>query len=287
MPCRSSMRASSPSIAGRANPPACSTSAIWASCSSPAPRRRRGWRRCFPPTSPSSRTGGPKYSLLLTDDGGIIDDLMVTRRGDHFYMVVNGATKAGRHRPSGGAAAARRRPRPYEGAGPARAAGAEGGRRAGAAGARASPTLTFMTGGAFELGGVERLDQPLGLYRRGRLRNLGPGRRASRRSPTCSLDQPEVKPIGLGARDSLRLEAGLPLYGHDLDHHDHAGRGGPRSSLCRSAAAPRAAFRAGTGSPGSWPTGRSASASASRSRAASRCARARSSSTAKAMRSAR
>src|SRR6476619_5713769 len=37
----------------------------------------------------------PKYSLLLQDDGGIIDDLMATRRGDDFYVVVNGATKHG------------------------------------------------------------------------------------------------------------------------------------------------------------------------------------------------
>ncbi|MEO6198877.1 MAG: glycine cleavage system protein T, partial [Sphingomicrobium sp.] len=36
-----------------------------------------------------------KYSLLLADDGGIIDDLMATRRGEDFYVVVNGATKAG------------------------------------------------------------------------------------------------------------------------------------------------------------------------------------------------
>ena len=75
-----------------------------------------------------------------------------------------------------------------------------------------------MTAGAFELDGVTRLDQPLGLYRRGRLRDFGAGRRGRARSPSCSPPQPEVKPIGLGARDSLRLEAGLPLYGHDLDH---------------------------------------------------------------------
>src|SRR3954463_3511490 len=37
----------------------------------------------------------PKYSLLLDEDGGIIDDLMATRRGDDFYVVVNGATKYG------------------------------------------------------------------------------------------------------------------------------------------------------------------------------------------------
>src|SRR3712207_1495221 len=41
------------------------------------------------------KEGRLRYSLLLTEDGGIIDDLMVTRRGDHFYLVVNGATKQG------------------------------------------------------------------------------------------------------------------------------------------------------------------------------------------------
>jgi aminomethyltransferase len=39
------------------------------------------------------KEGRLRYSLLLTEDGGIIDDLMATRRGDHFYLVVNGATK--------------------------------------------------------------------------------------------------------------------------------------------------------------------------------------------------
>src|SRR5947209_12021668 len=41
------------------------------------------------------KDGRLRYSLLLADDGGIIDDLMATRRGDHFYVVVNGATKHG------------------------------------------------------------------------------------------------------------------------------------------------------------------------------------------------
>ena len=56
---------------------------------------RRASRRCSRPTSPALKDGRLRYSLLLTDEGGILDDLMVTRRGDHFYMVVNGATKDG------------------------------------------------------------------------------------------------------------------------------------------------------------------------------------------------
>jgi aminomethyltransferase len=43
------------------------------------------------------KDGRLRYSLLLAPDGGIIDDLMVTRRGDHFYMVVNGPPSR-RHR---------------------------------------------------------------------------------------------------------------------------------------------------------------------------------------------
>ena len=46
------------------------------------------------PADPAAlKPGRVRYSLLLGEDGGILDDLMVTNRGDHFYLVVNGATK--------------------------------------------------------------------------------------------------------------------------------------------------------------------------------------------------
>ena len=57
----------------------------------------------------------------------------------------------------------------------------------------------------------------LGLHRRGRLRDLARGARTRSTSPSGCSATPEVLPIGLGARDSLRLEAGLCLYGHDID----------------------------------------------------------------------
>jgi len=157
----------------------------------------------------------PKYSLLLNEEGGIIDDLMVTRRGNHFYLVVNGATKLGDI-----AHLEARLPRGVvldhmkE-----QALLALQGPKAVDALARLVPgveALTFMTADAFRIDGV-----PAWISRSGYTGEDGyeisiPASEAARIAELVA-GQPEVKPIGLGARDSLRLEAGLALYGHDLD----------------------------------------------------------------------
>ncbi|HEX8193020.1 MAG TPA: glycine cleavage system aminomethyltransferase GcvT [Allosphingosinicella sp.] len=161
------------------------------------------------------KDGKLRYSLLLADDGGIIDDLMVTRRSDHFYMVVNGATKAGdiahmeARLPAGVVLDHMRE----------QALLALQGPKAVDALSRLAPgveALGFMTGGAFQIGGT-----PAWVSRSGYTGEDGfeISVAADRVEAVASLllDQEEVKPIGLGARDSLRLEAGLPLYGHDLD----------------------------------------------------------------------
>ena len=161
------------------------------------------------------RDGRLRYSLLLADDGGIIDDLMVTRRGEHFYMVVNGATKEGDIEHMSGrlpatvgldhmtdhALLALQGPRAVE------------------ALARLAPgveALSFMTGGAFEVAGISAWISRSGYTGEDGFEISIPAERASELADLLA-NQPEVKPIGLGARDSLRLEAGLPLYGHDLD----------------------------------------------------------------------
>ena len=156
-----------------------------------------------------------RYSLLLDDTGGIIDDLMVTRRADDFYMVVNGATKHGdidcmRARLPGSVALV-----PMDSHGLLALQGPE----AVTALARLVPgveRLTFMTAGRFGHG-----EHPLWISRSGYTGEDGfeislPAHSVAMFA-TLLCEQPEVKPIGLGARDSLRLEAGLPLYGHDLD----------------------------------------------------------------------
>jgi aminomethyltransferase len=55
----------------------------------------KGLEKLLPADLAILKEGRLRYSLLLAEDAGIVDDLMATRRGDHFYVVVNGATKEG------------------------------------------------------------------------------------------------------------------------------------------------------------------------------------------------
>src|SRR4051812_19793169 len=179
------------------------------------PEAEKGLEALLPADLAILKEGRLRYSLLLADDAGIIDDLMVTRRGDHFYLVVNGATKQGdiehiRERlprtvvldhMREQALLALQGPKAVEAL--SRLAG--GGEAPG-----------FWPGGAFGRDGV-----PAWISRSGYPGGDGfeisiPAGKAAQVADLLA-DQPEVKPIGLGARDSLRLEAGLPLYGHDLD----------------------------------------------------------------------
>lgn len=166
--------------------------------------------------------GRQRYSLLLNEDGGILDDLMVTNRGDHFYLVVNGATKWDdighlreflpdaitlNHLDEQALLA-------LQGPEAAQALGALGLKPAGAETPEVGK-LKFMQAGTYQWGAVT-----LDVSRSGYTGEDGyeisvPGESAEALAEAL-LARPEVKPIGLGARDSLRLEAGLPLYGHDL-----------------------------------------------------------------------
>jgi aminomethyltransferase len=161
------------------------------------------------------KDGKLRYSLLLSDDGGIIDDLMVTRREGHFYMVVNGATKHGdiehmRERLPESVVIDHMKEQ---------ALLALQGPRAVEALSRLAPgveELGFMSGGAFQLaGGAAWISRSGYTGEDGFEISVASNRVAA--VADLLLEQREVKPIGLGARDSLRLEAGLPLYGHDLD----------------------------------------------------------------------
>jgi aminomethyltransferase len=157
-----------------------------------------------------------KYSLLLGENGGIIDDLMATRRGDDFYVVVNGATKYGdihefeNRLPSDIVVDYMKEQALLALQGP-RAAEVLEGLIPGVS------ELSFMEGRAFHGFG-----HPLWISRSGYTGEDGfeisvPGVAAETLADALTQNE-VVKPIGLGARDSLRLEAGLPLYGHDLDH---------------------------------------------------------------------
>ncbi len=159
--------------------------------------------------------GKIRYTLLLSQDGGILDDLMVTNSGDHLNLVVNGATKHDDIAYLRDQLPDRLTLDHLEDT----ALLALQGPKAETALARLVPDaakLYFMEAGSFEWNGI-----PLGISRSGYTGedgfeiSLSAGQAVALANALTQMD--EVRPIGLGARDSLRLEAGLPLYGHDMN----------------------------------------------------------------------
>jgi aminomethyltransferase len=156
-----------------------------------------------------------RYTLLLTDSGGIIDDLIVTRRGDGLALVVNAARKE----IDLAHLRARLDPAIEIEARFDRALMALQGPLAASVLARhvaGVDRIPFM--GATEIAFAGVL---CGVTRSGYTGEDGfeisaePGHAVA--IAELLLAEPEVAPIGLGARDTLRLEAGLCLYGHDID----------------------------------------------------------------------
>ncbi len=163
--------------------------------------------------------GKQRYGLLLNDDGGIIDDLMFFNRdignGGDLFIIVNGAckigdiahiqTKIGKHCdviPM-----------------PEMALLALQGPQAVTALQRLAPgveKLVFMTGGRFTVAGCDCFLTRSGYTGEDGFEISVPAVQAGKLARAL-LAEPEVKPIGLGARNSLRLEAGLCLYGNDID----------------------------------------------------------------------
>ncbi len=160
--------------------------------------------------------GKQRYGLLLNDDGGILDDLMFFRVSqDELFVIVNGACKVADIAHIQARIGNRCKVEPM----PSHGLLALQGPQAVAALSRLAPgveKLVFMTGGNFDVKGI-----PCFITRSGYTGEDGfeisvAGDQAQALARLL-LAQPEVKPIGLGARNSLRLEAGLCLYGSDLD----------------------------------------------------------------------
>jgi aminomethyltransferase len=162
------------------------------------------------------KPGKQRYSLLLNAQGGVVDDLMAARPDDDgLYVVVNGACKDGDYRLIAGTLAGEAEVERLED----RALIALQGPEAAAALARHVPEaagLAFMEARSLSGFGADLIVSRSGYTGEDGFEISIPGPAAADVWNTLLADE-RVRPIGLGARDSLRLEAGLPLYGHDLD----------------------------------------------------------------------
>ncbi|MCK1541499.1 glycine cleavage system aminomethyltransferase GcvT [Bradyrhizobium sp. 160] len=175
----------------------------------------RALERLVPQDILAIAPGRQRYAQFTNADGGILDDLMVANFGDHLFLVVNAACKD--------ADEAHLRAHlsddcvidPLDG----RALIALQGPKAETALAKwcaEAPSMKFMDAGPREVAGLPCFVSRSGYTGEDGFEISVPAGDAERLARTL-LENPDVMPIGLGARDSLRLEAGLCLYGHDID----------------------------------------------------------------------
>ena len=160
-------------------------------------------------------SGSARYTVLTASDGGILDDLIITQAGDHLFTVVNAGCRdqdlahiRGHLEPGN---------RVVELAD--RALLALQGPEAVTVLARMAPgcaAMKFMQSAEMDLSGLACRVSRLGYTGEDGFEISVPADHAAKLARTL-LAAPEVESIGLGARDSLRLEAGLCLYGHDID----------------------------------------------------------------------
>ena len=164
--------------------------------------------------------GAIRYTLLLNDKGGIRDDLMVTRpaepaRANSLFIIVNAACKEADFAHIAANLPAGIVLKPIRD----RALIALQGPKAAEVFKRLAPgaaDMLFMTAQAMDVAGIPCLVSRSGYTGEDGYEISVPEKDAVTLTKKL-LAEPEVKPIGLGARDSLRLEAGLCLYGHDID----------------------------------------------------------------------
>jgi len=165
------------------------------------------------------KPGQIRYTLLLNERGGIVDDLMVARSplvGGGLYIVVNAGTKDDDFARI--AAATGDKARLIRGDGDYALLALQGPEAVNimAAIIPEATDLGFMNYGAYDWGKEQVFVARSGYTGEDGFEILIKSNEAVALWDEL-LSDPRVKPVGLGARDSLRLEAGLPLYGHDLD----------------------------------------------------------------------
>ncbi len=156
-----------------------------------------------------------RYALFTNAQGGILDDLMVTNAGDHLLLVVNAACKQPDLAHLRASLPASVDIEYLE----TQALLALQGPAARAVLSRLAPganALRFMQAAAVAIDGIDCWVSCSGYTGEDGFEISVPAAQAERLARRL-LAEPEVAAIGLGARDSLRLEAGLCLYGHDID----------------------------------------------------------------------